>query len=157
MIVDHLSHWKKYFTHPVWETVFGELMVLDENTPEMEKKIRGDDVILKVFSYDTVDPQDEQAVFESHRRYLDIHTSIIHAERIDWSPAASLKVVSPYNESADEICYAGPRAASASLVMVPGLFVLFSPHDAHRPRLCAPCESRFVKKAVMKILIDMPL
>lgn len=56
MIVDRLTHWKNYFTNPVWETIFCELAALDKNTPEMEKKIRGDDIILKVFSYATVAP-----------------------------------------------------------------------------------------------------
>ena len=89
MIVDHLNSWRYYFTHPVWETIFTELSALDEKTPEMEKKILGDDVVLKVFCHTTIDSQDDQAELESHRRYLDIHTSIINAERIDWYPAAS--------------------------------------------------------------------
>jgi len=83
MIVDHLNSWKNYFTNPVWKKIFDELAALNENTPAMEKKIFGDDIILKVFSYTTIDPHDEQAELESHRRYLDIHTSITNAERID--------------------------------------------------------------------------
>jgi len=158
VIVDHLNRWKNYFSRPLWETVFGELLLLDENTPEMEKKIRGDDIILKVLSYKTVDPQNERVEPESHRRYLDIHTSIIHSERIDWFPAASLTVVKPYDEIEDAVCYENPQSVRTGIVMHPGLFALFGPSDAHMPGLC--CTSgcpETIKKAVMKIRIDMPL
>jgi YhcH/YjgK/YiaL family protein len=157
VIVDQLSHWKNYFTNPVWKTIFGELMALDETTPEMEKKILGNDVILKVFSYTTIDPRDGQAELESHRRYLDIHTSIINAERIDWHPAASLKVVKPYDDAEDAVYYARQEQACAGIIMTPGLFALFGPNDAHMPRLHAGAKPQSVKKAVMKIRFDMPL
>jgi YhcH/YjgK/YiaL family protein len=156
VIVDHLNHWKNYFAHPIWETVFGELLLLDENTPQMEKKIRGDDIVLKVVSYTTVDPRSEQAEPESHRRYLDIHTSIIHAERIDWFPAASLTVAKPYNDIEDAVCYAKPPSGGTGIVMLPGIFALFGPGDAHMPGLFASGCPEVGKKAVMKIRIDMP-
>lgn len=156
MIVDHLNHWKNYFTDPVWKIIFGELAALNENTPEMEKKIRGGDIILKVFSYATIDPQDKQAELESHRRYLDIHTSIINAERIDWYPATSLKVIKPYDDQEDAVYYARQEPACAGIVMLPGLFTLFGPNDAHMPRLHAAGKPEAVKKAVMKIRIDTP-
>lgn len=157
MIVDHLKNWKNYFASLVWETIFAELAALNENTPEMEKIIRGDDIILKIFSHTTIDPRDPQAELESHQRYLDIHTSIVNTERIDWYPAASLTVVSPYDEKQDAAFYQKQEPAGASLVMKPGLFALFGPHDAHMPRLHAAGKPEVVKKAVMKIRLDLPL
>jgi len=151
MIIDQIGHWKKYFQNPVWESVFAELAALNENTEEREKKILGDDVILKVFSYETLDPRDDQVCPESHRIYLDIHTTIINAERIDWYPASQLTVTRPYDAVEDEISYAKPAAACASLLLTPGLFALFGPDDAHRPRLFLPDKPKQVKKAVMKI------
>lgn len=155
MIVDCLSQWKNYFSNPVWETIFGELAALNEKTPEMEKKIRGDDIILKVFSYTTIDPQDEQAELESHRRYLDIHTSITNVERIDWYPVSSLKVLKSYDDTEDAIYYARQEPAGAGIVMNPGLFALFCSGDAHMPRLQITGKPEAVKKAVMKISIDI--
>ena len=156
MIVDHLSHWGKYFTNPVWKIIFDELAALNENTPDMEKKVFGDDIILKVFGYTTIDPNDGQAELESHRCYLDIHTSIINTERIDWYPAASLKVIKPYDDTEDAVYYTRREQACAALIMVPGLFALFGPNDAHMPRLHAAAEPQYVKKAVMKIRLDIP-
>ncbi len=155
--MDHLGNWKNYFTSPLWKTIFNELTALNERTPEMEKKISGDDIILKVFTHATIDSQDDQAELESHRRYLDIHTSIINAERIDWYPAASLNVIKPYDENEDAVYYARREPAGASLIMCPGLFALFGPDDAHMPRLHAAGKSEAVKKAVMKIRFGMPL
>jgi hypothetical protein len=43
MIVGRLDNWHLYFSDPVWETVFAHLRVLDENTPAMEKQIKGYD------------------------------------------------------------------------------------------------------------------
>src|SRR5665647_3560401 len=146
MIVDQLRQRKNYFTNPVWEIIFSELLALNENTPEMEKKIRGDDIILKVFSYNTIDPRDDLAELESHRRYLDIHTSIINAERIDWYPAASLKVIKPYDDTEDAVYYARLQSACTGIVMTPGLFALFGPSDAHMPRLYAADKPEAVKK-----------
>ncbi len=151
MIVDHLNSWKKNFTAQIWETIFAELAALHENTPEGEKKICGDDVILKVFSYETIHTESNLAEMESHRRYLDIHTTITGVERIDWHPVSFLEAICPYEEKADEIIYAKPDRAAASLLMIPGLFALFGPADAHMPRLHATDSTRIVKKAVMKI------
>lgn len=151
MILDHLSNWKEYFSVKTGETVFARLAALKADTPEGEEKIDNDDVILKIFSYETLDPASDLAEMESHRRYLDIHITINSAERIDWYPAASLKVIRPYDEYADEIIYAKPDRAAASLLMTPGLFVLFGAADAHRPRLNAQDQPQIVKKAVMKI------
>jgi hypothetical protein len=60
MIVDRLDNWHLYFSDPVWETIFAHLRVLDENTPAMEKQIKGDDIIHKVFSYATIVPTDPE-------------------------------------------------------------------------------------------------
>jgi len=154
VIVDQLENWKNYFTDLVWETIFIELAALDETTPEMEKKIFGDDIILKVFSYETVDRKDDQAELESHRSYLDIHTTIASAERIEWHPVDSLEIILPYDKIADEIYYAKPEWQGSGLLMTPGLFALFGPHDAHMPRLYATGRPDVVKKAVMKIRWD---
>lgn len=155
MIVDHLHNWKRYFTNPLWETVFSELAALDEKTPETDRKIAGDDIILKVFSYTTLDPHDQQVLPESHRKYYDIHTSIIQSERIEWDPVSSLTVLKAYDAAEDEIVYAKPGTAAASILMRPGLFVLFGPDDAHRPRLHPSGGPQLVKKAVMKISVNL--
>lgn len=151
MIVDQLHSWNKYFSHSVWKTIFDELCALHEMTPQGERQVSGKDVILKVFSYCTLDVSDDQSYPESHRQYLDIHTTLRQSERIEWYPASALTPVKPYDALEDEIVYARPPTPSAGLIMTPGLFALFAPEDAHRPRLHPAGTPMLVKKAVMKV------
>lgn len=151
MIVDQLHSWHKYFSHSVWKTIFDELCALHEETPQGERHVSGNDIILKVFSYDTLDVLDDQSYPESHRKYLDIHLSLSSCERIDWSPASLLTPVKPYDDLEDEIVYARPPAPAAGLIMTPGIFALFTPEDAHWPRLHPDGTPMRVKKAVMKV------
>ena len=151
MIVDRLDNWKIYFRDPVWEIIFAQLQSLNENTPLMEKNIKGDDIILKVFSCETIEPASPEAELEAHRKYIDIHTAITKSERIEWYPAVDLKIIKPYDATEDALYYERPQPACASLHMYPGMFAMFWPGDAHMPRLQVAGKSEVIKKAVMKI------
>jgi biofilm protein TabA len=157
MIVDRLDNWKIYFRSPVWETVFIELLALNSNTPAMGKKIKDDDVILKVFGYETIDASSPEAELESHKKYIDIHTAITKSEKIKWYPTSGLKISKPYDAVEDAVCYEKPSEAGASLVMHPGSFAVFWPGDAHMPGLQVADKPEMIKKAVMKISIDLAL
>jgi biofilm protein TabA len=157
MIVDRLNNWKIYFKDAVWEIIFSQLQVLNEQTPAGEKKIKGDDIILKVFSYETIDLASPGTELESHKKYIDIHTTITNVERIEWYPAAVLKIIKPYDALEDAICYERPQITYASINMYPGMFAMFWPVDAHMPGLQVAGKSELVKKAVMKVSIDLAL
>jgi YhcH/YjgK/YiaL family protein len=158
MIVDRLDNWKIYFRNHVWETIFVQLRALNENTPAMEKKI-SDDIILKVFSYETIGPADPEAELESHKKYIDIHITITKSEMIEWYPTAILKIIKPYDVAEDAVYYERPQTqpqpAYASLKMYPGMFAMFWPNDAHMSKLQGAGKSELVKKAVMKVSIDL--
>jgi YhcH/YjgK/YiaL family protein len=155
MIIDRLDNWQIYFRSPVWETVFIELLALNSNTPAMEKKIKGDEVILKVFSCETIDANSSEAELESHKKYIDIHTAITKSEKIKWFPTSGLKIIKPYDAVEDAMCYEIPKQDGASLVMHPGSFAVFWPGDAHMPGLQVAGKPEMIMKAVMKISIDL--
>jgi biofilm protein TabA len=155
MIVDRLDNWKIYFRSPVWETIFVQLQPLNENTPAMGKKIKDNDIILKVFSCETIEPTSPEAELESHKKYIDIHTIIAKSETIEWYPTAVLKIIKPYDATEDEVYYERPQPACASLNMYPGIFAMFWPNDAHMSRLQVAGKSEVIKKAVMKVSIDL--
>jgi YhcH/YjgK/YiaL family protein len=131
------------------------LLALNEATPAMEKKIKDNDVILKVFSYETIHPGSPEAELESHKRYIDIHTTIVKSEKIECYPAQALKIMKPYDAVADEVYYEIPQQAGSSLNMYPGIFAMFRPDDAHMPRLQAAGKPEMIKKAVMKVSINL--
>jgi biofilm protein TabA len=155
MIVDRLNNWKIYFKDAVWEIIFSQLQVLNEQTPAGEKKIKGDDIILKVFSYETIDSASTEAELESHKKYIDIHTTITNSERIEWYPNSVLKIIKPYDALEDAIYYERPQLSYARLNMHPGVFAMLWPGDAHMPRLKTAGRPELVKKAVMKVNINI--
>ncbi len=155
MIVDNIRHWKIHLRNPVWEAVFAEIKALNEHTHDMEKKIQNDDLILKVFSYETLTPEDPRAELESHRKYIDIHTTLTGIERIEWYPISVLSAKSTYSESEDAIYYESKRPPWASINMHPGIFAAFWPEDAHMPRIMTGEKPELIKKAVFKIKIDL--
>ena len=155
MIVDHIDNWKIHFKNPIWEIVFRELKTLNGNTPAAEKKLLNDDIILKVFDNKTIPREDPAAELETHRKYIDIHTTLIGSEQIDWYPASSLKVLIPYNEEEDATYYQWQKPAYAGIIMHPGIFAAFWPEDAHMPGLVTEEKSQMIRKAVFKINIDI--
>jgi YhcH/YjgK/YiaL family protein len=155
MIVDHIDNWKIYFKNPIWEIVFKELKTLNGNTPVTEKKLFNDDIILKVFENKTITETNPAAELETHRKYIDIHSTLFNAERIDWYPASLLKVKIPYAEEEDAEYYERQKPAYASILMDPGIFAAFWPEDAHMPGLVTEEISQMIRKAVFKINIDI--
>ncbi len=156
MIVDEIRNWKIHFKNPVWELVFAEIKSLNNRTPDREKKIQNDDIILKVFSYETVAPTDPAAELETHRTYIDIHTTITGSERIDWYPASLLTAKGFYNEEEDAIYYEREEPSiGAAVKMYPGIFAAFWPDDAHMPRIMTGGKAELIKKAVFKIKLDL--
>jgi YhcH/YjgK/YiaL family protein len=156
MIVENISNWKIHFRNPVWEVVFAEIKLLNQHTPGGERKIQNDDVILKVFSYETVSPQDPRAELESHRKYIDIHMTIMGCEKIEWYPASLLTAKGLYNDEEDAIYYERKEApAGAEIIMYPGIFAALWPEDAHMPRIMTDGKSELIKKAVCKINVDI--
>lgn len=155
MIVDEIRNWEIHLKNPVWEIVFGEIKSLNSHTPDMEKKIQNDDIILKVFSYETFAPTDPGAELESHRKYIDIHTTIIGSEKIEWYPASILTAKGVYNEEEDAIYYERKEpVVGAEIIMYPGIFAALWPEDAHMPRIMTGGKAKLIKKAVFKIKID---
>jgi biofilm protein TabA len=156
MIVDDIRNWKIHLKNPVWEIVFAQIKSLNSHTPDMEKKIQNDDIILKVFSYETVARADPGAELEAHRKYIDIHTTITGSERIDWYPASMLTAKSFYNEEEDAIYYERKEPlVGAEINMYPGIFAAFWPEDAHMPQIMTGKKSELIKKAVFKINVNL--
>lgn len=85
--------------------------------------------------------------WEAHRHYIDLQYIVSGTEVMGHAPISSLTVVEPYDEAKDIMFLTG----KGDLFTVPeGTFVIFFPHDAHMPMLCAEHPSQ-VHKIVVKI------
>ena len=118
-------------------------------------EIDGDKIFVKVSEVMTKAPA--EALFEAHRRYIDIHITLSGEEWFGHAilnsnqdvAAPHLEEVTPYNEAKDVAFYKGD---GVYMQAPPGHFVLFMPEDAHKPSVYFK-EPGLIKKLVLKVLI----
>jgi len=112
--------------------------------------IDGERLYASVATYET-GPREERR-FEAHRKYIDVQVLLEGEERIDVSLDKDLPLLEAYDETRD-VMFLKPPEHVASLPMRPGFFVVFYPHDVHRPG-CHLKEKRRVRKIVMKVAVE---
>ena len=93
MIAGTLDNWKQHLAGPVWEKVFDYLASLSPDSPEEKTVLDGDKLFGIVMSYPTREVDD--AVLETHEKYIDVQMALVDTEAIDWFPRAGLEVKTP--------------------------------------------------------------
>lgn len=106
--------------------------------------IDGDRLWLNCFDYETI--PEEEAFYESHERYGDIHIMLRGEEKVFVSHPASLEEFQRIPED-DFIAYRGP--AETAMVLRPGQFLVVFPGDAHQIKMQVN-GAELVRKAVFK-------
>lgn len=109
--------------------------------------VSGEDVYINRFCYETM--TQEQAFWEGHAEYGDIHIVLEGHEKIGVSDAASLTVTARKPEE-DFIGYEGPVQAWAP--MAPGSVLIVYPEDVHLVKV-TDGEPSHVEKAVVKFKV----
>lgn len=129
-------------------------LALEHITPEFlsgvgteRTELKGDEVYCTKFTYLTV--PDEEAFFEAHRRYLDIHIMLEGSERIEIASPADL-VEDAARHEGDFWAYDGP--GRHSVILSPGEFLVVFPDDAHKLKMQVD-GPQTVTKAVFKVKI----
>ena len=107
--------------------------------------IDGDNIFFDVSEVTTMPAN--AALFEAHRRYLDIHVTLSGEEWFGHAMIKHLEEAEPYLEEKDVAYYKGE---GVYLQAPPGHFVLFLPEDAHKPRVFFK-EPGLVRKLVLKV------
>lgn len=87
--------------------------------------------------------------YENHQKYLDLQADISGCEAMDYRPMCAVTPTGAYNPEKDVQFHSAPDEGLIRLAMVPGMFVIFAPQDAHRP--CQGEPGTTVRKAVFKI------
>lgn len=130
-------------------------LALEHITPEFLEslgnervEIKGEDVYCTKFSYDTV--ADDEAFFEAHKSYLDIHIMLEGFERVEISSPDSLREI---EEMRGKDFWAYRGAGEHSLILRPGNFLVVFPDDAHKIKMRADGKA-WVTKAVFKVRIQ---
>lgn len=151
MILDHISYVNQYITlYPSLEYVIPFLeRVTVENLLAGVYEIDGRNVYAMIQEYET-QPEDT-LLWECHKRYIDFQMLLEGEEDIWWSDSNNLIECSEYDEERD-IVTAYDTESSSIINLSPNRFVIFMPHDAHKP-LCLHKVSGRVKKVVIKMAI----
>ena len=145
MVVDTMENLEKYVSlNPLFEEVVKFVKEHDLMTLEVGKHpIKGDDLFLNIAV--AKGKTDEEAVFETHRRMLDIQIPLDAPEAYGFIPLSDLPEAE-YNDAKDVTKY--PGVASPTLVNCkPGDFAIFWPQDGHKP--CV--GSGEIRKAIFKV------
>ena len=90
---------------------------------------------------------EEDALFEAHRKYIDIQFVISGEELQGYAPLSSLKIKDAYDQEKDAALYDG---TGSIFKLSSGSFVIYFPNDGHKPNLMID-KPAALKKIVVKI------
>ena len=149
MILDHLRNAALYRPiDPLFALAFDYLERFDPQTPDGRYDLQGDDLSMRVQTYETAPPAGKR--LESHRRYIDIQYLVSGREVIYYQPTSLLHDSTAYDAAKDVQFHQGPD--DRPVYLEAGNFTVFWPHDGHRPG-CLWTSSCTVRKVVAKIRV----
>lgn len=128
---------------------FNYIRAFDPATADGRYDILGNDIYAMVASYETSPAA--WRPFEAHERYLDVQVLLEGVERMDVALNEAMEITQPYSDADDVTLFATPEQYS-SLVMKPGFFAVFYPHDVHRPG-CDLDGKAAVRKLIVKVRV----
>lgn len=152
MIFDTLSNSARYESlNSRFAKAFAYLRTVDGSQPLGRHDLDGDDCFALVQTYETK-PQ-EKALFEAHRKYIDVQFIQSGRETILWAPLASMaEETMAFDQSKDAALWKLVPDTTAIHVSA-GHFAILFPEDAH-----APCiewdQPETVFKVVVKVAVE---
>jgi YhcH/YjgK/YiaL family protein len=151
VILDMLSHSARYEAlHPGFARAFGFLRTVDGTQPLGRHELDGSRCFGLVQSYET--KPEPEALFEAHRKYIDVQFVFSGRETLLWAPVDSMREQTlPYDEGKDFALWK-PVANRTPLHLSAGMFAILYPEDAHAPGLRWDGASQ-VCKVVVKVAV----
>ncbi len=127
-------------------------IALEHITPEFlsglgneRVELKGSDVYCFKTAFDTV--PDNEAFFEGHRKYIDIHLVLEGIEGMDIALPEDLEI---YEEHPDIDAYFYHGKGHHHVALAPGYFLVAFPEDAHKTKKMVGAPQT-ITKAVFKI------
>lgn len=157
MVIDNLENLTNYEgLHPTFPKAFSYLKMLLESGAADGRHEPSEQAANEAFYVNlmtgTAQPKDD-AVAESHRKYIDVQVVIDGAELMCVPAAKELPAVTTdYQEDKDYMLYA-PVSVSAchQLRVHAGQFVIFFADELHAPMIGLDTTPTTVRKAVLKV------
>lgn len=149
MIFDSLNHSGRYIAlHPGFESGFKFLQKHSiEQLKDGKNEIDGDRLF--ALSMATEGKGQDKAVFETHRKYIDIQFTVSGCDTIGWDEQARCTPAPEGYNSDNDVEFYTDRP-TLWIPVSSGRFAIFYPEDAHAPL----GTDAFVHKIVIKVAID---
>lgn len=121
----------------------------DRALPDGKYEIDGGDIFALVQSVRTGTAKEK--LFEAHRIYIDVQMVLEGWERQDviLLDSEDIAVSQEYEREKDLMLFEEPQHYS-TIIMKPGMFVVYGPGDGHRPG-CSMGEPQDIRKVCVKI------
>ena len=149
MIQDTLDNSARYeVLSPRFSKAFGFLRTVDGTQAPGRHEIDGDHVFALVQKYSTKPV--ESALFEAHRRYIDVQYVHSGRETILWAPLAAMKEETMAYDGAKEAALWKLVRDVTPLHLGAGHFAILFPQDAH-----APCVEWEKPEEVFKVVVKV--
>lgn len=131
--------------HPLFPKAFEFLRQTDfQKMEDGCHEINGDALFVNIQTISGKGSQD--AIIETHQKYIDIQVPLVGIEQIGWKPTADLmETAKPYDE-ANDITFFVDRPTSIARIY-PGQFAIFFPEDGHAPGI----GEGFIRKVIVKV------
>ena len=147
MIIDHIDHSERYYG--LGDGIRLALEYLKQTNfsgvEHGDYALDGENMFAKVRCMASRRPED--ARWEAHREYADVHYLVEGQEKMGYASAARVQSAGPYDVKKDVYFL----AAEGDFFDVPkGYFVLFAPEEIHMPALAQPIPSR-IKRVIIKV------
>lgn len=150
MIVDRFENWERYFHGKIGKLVLNYIQGLKEDSPDTEMEpISGEDIKARVMSYTTKDIS--EAIFEAHKKYIDIQFTLSGEEGIGWMPESMVRPKTDYDPEKDAGFYDVNISEVNIIHNVPGQFMVLFPGEVHGAGIYLHKKPITVKKCVVKI------
>ena len=150
MIYDEIKHAETYMG--ISANVDNALKFL--STIDVSKLSQGrneidrDNLFVMMSDYTTIDAS--SALYEAHKKYIDIQLLLKGKEIIRCYPKLLPSVLKPYDDEADVELY--KINDGLDVVLKPGVFVILMPEEVHAPKITG-AEQSDVTKIVVKVRI----
>lgn len=109
-------------------------------------KLPGENFYYSVFEYET--KSKDEALFEAHKKYIDIQYMKSGEERIYYNHVNNLVIDKEYDENSDFYLLKGQE--NCSVLLAEEFAAILYPEDGHMPGI-QNLESKHVRKVVIKV------
>lgn len=149
MVIDSLDNASYYYKmHKRFETAFDFLKTINfKSCSNGTFEVDGNNIKCIISSNELKSKED--AILETHKKYIDIQIPLSQAETFGWKSSETLnKSIDGYDVEKDLELF--DDKPSSYFTLLPEEFAIFFPQDGHAP-LIGDGE---IKKIIFKILVD---